>query len=170
MRRRDVSNRRLPDIADRVVRWSTACDRLGGRPVVAWHGWSADGRFVLFMKAGNGDENYNLFVVEPNNGEVRNLSAFCGDHNAPGCGPLGGAPGAIRRVDSVTPSYSAAQREKGGPKPPSPGVTSLLRSAHSRREPQNRVAVARIPPNVPPAGTVCGQVVTSNPHSSYARR
>jgi hypothetical protein len=97
--------RRLPDIADRVVRWSTACDRLGGRPVVAWHGWSADGRFVLFMKAGNGDENYNLFVVEPNNGEVRNLSAFCGDHNAPGCGPLGGAPGAIRRVDSVTPSF-----------------------------------------------------------------
>jgi hypothetical protein len=48
--------RRLPDIADRVVRWSTACDRLGGRPVVAWHGWSADGRFVLFMKAGNGGE------------------------------------------------------------------------------------------------------------------
>lgn len=47
--------------------------RLGGRPV-AWHGWSADGRYVLFMKDENGDENYSLFVVEPTSGEVRNLT------------------------------------------------------------------------------------------------
>jgi hypothetical protein len=85
--------RRLPDIADRVVRWSTACDRLGGRPVVAWHGWSADGRFVLFMKAGNGDENYNLFVVEPNNGEVRNLSGSAGTTTRPGADPSEGRRG-----------------------------------------------------------------------------
>ena len=47
--------------------------RLGGRPV-AWHDWSADGRYVIFFEDENGDENYNLFVVEPNSGEVRNLT------------------------------------------------------------------------------------------------
>jgi Tol biopolymer transport system component len=47
--------------------------RLGGRPP-GWHGWSADGRFVLFFKDENGDENYNLYAVDPANGEVRNLT------------------------------------------------------------------------------------------------
>jgi len=47
--------------------------RLSGRPV-AWHGWSADGRYVLFMNDENGDENYHLFVVKPNSGEVRDLT------------------------------------------------------------------------------------------------
>jgi hypothetical protein len=47
--------------------------RLGGRPP-GWHGWSADGRFVLFFKDENSDENYNLYAVDPANGEVRNLT------------------------------------------------------------------------------------------------
>ena len=47
--------------------------RLGGRPP-GWHGWSTDGRFVLFLKDENGDENYNLYAVDPTDGEVRNLT------------------------------------------------------------------------------------------------
>ena len=45
------------------------------------------------MKAGNGDENYNLFVVEPNNGEVRNLSGSAGTTTRPGAGPSEGRRG-----------------------------------------------------------------------------
>ena len=51
--------------------------RMGGRPP-AWHGWSADGRFVCFLKDETGDENYNLFVVEPETGTVRNLTPMPG--------------------------------------------------------------------------------------------
>ena len=38
--------------------------RLGGRPP-GWHGWSTDGRFVLFLKDENGDENYSLYAIDP---------------------------------------------------------------------------------------------------------
>ena len=47
--------------------------RLGGRPP-GFHGWSSDGRFILFFKDANGDENYNLYIADPATGEVRNLT------------------------------------------------------------------------------------------------
>jgi Tol biopolymer transport system component len=47
--------------------------RLGGRPP-GFHGWSSDGRFILFFKDANGDENYNLYVADPATGDVRNLT------------------------------------------------------------------------------------------------
>jgi dipeptidyl aminopeptidase/acylaminoacyl peptidase len=47
--------------------------RLPGRPPV-WHDWSADGRFVLFLKDENGDENYSLFAVDARSSEVRHLT------------------------------------------------------------------------------------------------
>jgi dipeptidyl aminopeptidase/acylaminoacyl peptidase len=47
--------------------------RLGGRPP-GFHGWSSDGRFILFFKDANGDENYNLYVADPATGQVRNLT------------------------------------------------------------------------------------------------
>jgi acylaminoacyl-peptidase len=47
--------------------------RLAGRPII-WHDWTADGRWILFLKDVNGDENYNLHIVEPKPGEVRNLT------------------------------------------------------------------------------------------------
>jgi acylaminoacyl-peptidase len=47
--------------------------QLGGRPI-AWHGWSPDGRWLLFMKDQNGDENYNIYSADPATGEIRNLT------------------------------------------------------------------------------------------------
>src|SRR5215813_10918956 len=49
--------------------------RLPGRPIV-WHDWAPDGRWILFMKDVNGDENYNVHVVELMSGDVRNLTPF----------------------------------------------------------------------------------------------
>ncbi len=46
---------------------------LGGRPP-GWHAWSADGRFVLFLKDENGDENFSLYAVDAQSGETRNLT------------------------------------------------------------------------------------------------
>jgi dipeptidyl aminopeptidase/acylaminoacyl peptidase len=48
--------------------------RLVGRPPYARHQWSADGRSVLFFRDENGDENANLYAVDPTTGEVRNLT------------------------------------------------------------------------------------------------
>ena len=47
--------------------------RMAGRPPT-WHDWSADGRFVLFLKDENGDENFRLFAVEAETGEWRDLT------------------------------------------------------------------------------------------------
>ena len=47
--------------------------RLPGRPIV-WHEWTPDGRWILFMKDVKGDENYNVHIVEPATGDVRNLT------------------------------------------------------------------------------------------------
>lgn len=44
-----------------------------GRPIV-WHAWSADGRWLLFMKDLNGNENYNIHIVDPLTTELRNLT------------------------------------------------------------------------------------------------
>jgi dipeptidyl aminopeptidase/acylaminoacyl peptidase len=47
--------------------------RLGGRQPI-WHDWSADGRFVIFARDENGDENHHFFAVESGGGEVRDLT------------------------------------------------------------------------------------------------
>ena len=47
--------------------------RMAGRPPT-WHDWSADGRYVLFLKDENGDENFHLFAVEAETGESRDLT------------------------------------------------------------------------------------------------
>jgi acylaminoacyl-peptidase len=47
--------------------------RLPGRPIV-WHDWSADGRWIMFFKDENGDENYRCYVADPGTAEVRNLT------------------------------------------------------------------------------------------------
>ncbi len=46
---------------------------MDGRPPV-WSSWSWDGRFVMFLKDENGDENYNLYVVERETRDLRNLT------------------------------------------------------------------------------------------------
>lgn len=51
--------------------------RRTGRPV-AWQEWSSDGRFILFFQDETGDENYHLFAVDPDNGEVRDLTPYRG--------------------------------------------------------------------------------------------
>jgi acylaminoacyl-peptidase len=47
--------------------------RLEGRPII-WHHWTPDGRWIVFLRDVNGDENYNVHSVDPNTGEVRNLT------------------------------------------------------------------------------------------------
>ena len=54
---------------------ATPVTRLPGRPIV-WHHWTPDGRWILFMKDANGDENYNVHIVEPKTAEVRNLTPY----------------------------------------------------------------------------------------------
>jgi dipeptidyl aminopeptidase/acylaminoacyl peptidase len=49
--------------------------RLPGRPPI-WHDWSADSRFVLFLKDENGDENFCLFTVDALSTEVQNLTPW----------------------------------------------------------------------------------------------
>ncbi len=49
--------------------------RRSGRPV-AWHEWSSDGRYILFFQDETGDENYHLYVVDPDDGEVRDLTPY----------------------------------------------------------------------------------------------
>lgn len=47
--------------------------RLSGRPIV-WHDWTPDGRWILFVRDANGDENYNIYSADPTTGDVRNLT------------------------------------------------------------------------------------------------
>ncbi len=55
------------------IREAQPLTRMAGRPP-AWHDWSADGRFVLFLKDENGDENFRLHAVEAETGETRDLT------------------------------------------------------------------------------------------------
>jgi dipeptidyl aminopeptidase/acylaminoacyl peptidase len=49
--------------------------RTKGRPI-NWQAWSPDGRYILFLNDENGDENLHLFVVDPRNLELRDLTPF----------------------------------------------------------------------------------------------
>nr|WP_041756643.1 S9 family peptidase [Bradyrhizobium sp. ORS 278] len=51
--------------------------RTAGRPI-AWQEWSPDGRYVMFLKDENGDENFHLFVVNVGTREVRDLTPYPG--------------------------------------------------------------------------------------------
>ena len=47
--------------------------RTRGRPI-NWQDWSPDGRYIMFLNDENGDENLHLFVVDPRNCELRDLT------------------------------------------------------------------------------------------------
>lgn len=49
--------------------------RTKGRPI-NWQDWSPDGRYIMFLNDENGDENLHLFVVDPRNSELRDLTPF----------------------------------------------------------------------------------------------
>jgi dipeptidyl aminopeptidase/acylaminoacyl peptidase len=49
--------------------------RTKGRPI-NWQAWSPDGRYIMFLNDENGDENLHLFVVDPRNHELRDLTPF----------------------------------------------------------------------------------------------
>lgn len=49
--------------------------RTKGRPIT-WQGWSPGGRYIMFLNDENGDENLHLFVVDPRNSELRDLTPF----------------------------------------------------------------------------------------------
>ncbi len=49
--------------------------RTKGRPI-NWQDWSPDGRHIMFLNDENGDENLHLFVVDPRNCELRDLTPF----------------------------------------------------------------------------------------------
>jgi acylaminoacyl-peptidase len=51
--------------------------RTGGRPI-AWQEWSPDGRYIMFLKDENGDENFHLFVVDIRTRDVRDLTPYPG--------------------------------------------------------------------------------------------
>jgi hypothetical protein len=52
---------------------ATPVTQLQGRPI-PWHRWTADGRWILFLRDTNGDENHNIYSADPVSGEVRNLT------------------------------------------------------------------------------------------------
>ena len=58
--------------ADRVAAGQPVT-RTRGRPI-NWQDWSPDGRHVMFLNDGNGDENLHLFVVDPISSELRDLT------------------------------------------------------------------------------------------------
>jgi dipeptidyl aminopeptidase/acylaminoacyl peptidase len=49
--------------------------RTKGRPI-NWQDWSPDGRCIMFLNDENGDENLHLFVVDPRNCELRDLTPY----------------------------------------------------------------------------------------------
>jgi len=49
--------------------------RTKGRPI-NWQDWSPDGRYIMFLNDENGDENLHLFVVDPRDSELRDLTPF----------------------------------------------------------------------------------------------
>jgi acylaminoacyl-peptidase len=44
-----------------------------GRPI-DWQDWSADGRFLMFLKDETGDENQHLFAVDPMTHAMRGVA------------------------------------------------------------------------------------------------
>ena len=54
---------------------ATPVTQLGGRPI-PWHGWTADGRWLLFMRDENGDENHSIYSADPATGQIRNLTPY----------------------------------------------------------------------------------------------
>src|SRR5450631_3057918 len=68
----------------RLISWVSPVDsiaagvpvtRTRGRPI-NWQDWSPDGRYIMFLNDENGDENLHLFVVDPRNCELRDLTPF----------------------------------------------------------------------------------------------
>jgi dipeptidyl aminopeptidase/acylaminoacyl peptidase len=47
--------------------------RTRGRPI-NWQDWTADGRFLMFLNDETGDENHHLFVVDPADRSLRDLT------------------------------------------------------------------------------------------------
>lgn len=47
--------------------------RTKGRPI-NWQDWTADGRFLMFLNDETGDENHHLFVVDPVDRSLRDLT------------------------------------------------------------------------------------------------
>lgn len=47
--------------------------RTTGRPI-NWHGWSRDGRHLLYFNDENGDENAHMFAADPAGGPIRDLT------------------------------------------------------------------------------------------------
>ncbi|CCE07264.1 Dipeptidyl anminopeptidase [Bradyrhizobium sp. STM 3843] len=66
--------------------WVAPCDHIAGaEPVtrtkgrpITWQDWSPDGRFLMFIKDENGDENFHLFVVDPWTCALRDLTPYPG--------------------------------------------------------------------------------------------
>ena len=53
-----------------------------GRPI-NWQDWTPDGRYIMFLNDENGDENLHLFVVDPRNSELRDLTPFANTRAIP---------------------------------------------------------------------------------------
>src|SRR3954469_11074221 len=66
--------------------WGSPSDRVAdGEPVtrtrgrpITWQDWSPDGRYIMFLKDDNGDENFHLFVVDIRTAELRDLTPYPG--------------------------------------------------------------------------------------------
>jgi len=56
--------------------------RTKGRPI-NWQDWTPDGRYIMFLNDENGDENLHLFVVDPRNSELRDLTPFANTRAIP---------------------------------------------------------------------------------------
>jgi dipeptidyl aminopeptidase/acylaminoacyl peptidase len=49
--------------------------RTKGRPI-NWQNWTPDGRYIMFVNDENGNENLHLFVADPRDSELRDLTPF----------------------------------------------------------------------------------------------
>jgi dipeptidyl aminopeptidase/acylaminoacyl peptidase len=56
--------------------------RTKGRPI-NWQDWTPDGRYIMFLNDEDGDENLHLFVADPRNAELRDLTPFANIHAIP---------------------------------------------------------------------------------------
>jgi dipeptidyl aminopeptidase/acylaminoacyl peptidase len=60
-----------------ALREARPITQLRGRPIV-WHSWTPDGRWILFLKDVNGDENWNIHAAGATTAETRNLTPLPG--------------------------------------------------------------------------------------------